>query len=55
MNYQPYWALASHLYKQVNRQEDVHAAYSHAIGLSSDVLVRQFLSRKISEIEIRHR
>jgi RNA polymerase sigma-70 factor (ECF subfamily) len=55
VNYQPYWALSGHLYKQMNRQEDARSAYGRAIGLSSDVPVRQFLSRKASEVETRHR
>ncbi|RED83231.1 RNA polymerase sigma factor [Cohnella phaseoli] len=50
VNYQPYWALAGHLYKQMNRKEDAYSAYSLAIGLSTDVSVRQFLSRQASEI-----
>ncbi|WP_249863067.1 RNA polymerase sigma factor [Paenibacillus konkukensis] len=48
VNYQPYWALAGHLYKRMNRIEDARSAYSHAIGLSTDVSVRQFLSRQAS-------
>ncbi|QMV42069.1 RNA polymerase sigma factor [Cohnella cholangitidis] len=55
VNYQPYWALAGHLYKRTNRQEDARSAYSRAIGLSSDAPVRQFLSRQASEIGMRHR
>ncbi len=50
VNYQPYWALAGHLYKRMNRKEDAYSAYSLAIGLSTDVSVRQFLSRQASEI-----
>ncbi len=50
VNYQPYWALAGHLYKRMNRKEDAYSAYSLAIGLSADVSVRQFLSRQASEI-----
>ncbi|QTH42760.1 RNA polymerase subunit sigma-70 [Cohnella sp. LGH] len=47
VNYQPYWALAGHLYKRMNRKEDAYSAYSLAIGLSADVSVRQFLSRQL--------
>ncbi|MNT32118.1 hypothetical protein D3C72_1679800 [compost metagenome] len=50
VNYQPYWALAGHLYKRMNRKEDARYAYSQAIGLSTDVSVRQFLSRQASAI-----
>ncbi|MBB6634192.1 RNA polymerase sigma factor [Cohnella thailandensis] len=55
VNYQPYWALAGHLYKQMNRKEEALSAYSHAIGLSTDASVRQFLSRQASEMEMRQR
>ncbi|RUS48927.1 RNA polymerase sigma factor [Cohnella sp. AR92] len=51
MNYQPYWALAGHLYKRMNRLEDALSAYSRAIGLSADASVRRFLSRQASEIK----
>ncbi|UJF33432.1 RNA polymerase sigma factor [Paenibacillus hexagrammi] len=50
VSYQPYWALAGHLYKQMNRKEDARSAYSQAIGLSTDVSVRQFLSRQAFRI-----
>jgi predicted RNA polymerase sigma factor len=55
VNYQPFWALAGHLYKRMNRKEDALSAYSRAIGLSADVSVRQFLSRQASEIKMRRR
>ncbi|QJD81720.1 hypothetical protein [Cohnella herbarum] len=50
VNYQPYWALAGHLYKRMHREEDARSAYSRAIGLSTDVSVRRFLNRQASEI-----
>ncbi|MDR6881393.1 DUF6596 domain-containing protein [Bacillus sp. 3255] len=50
INYQPYWALAGHLYKRMHRKEDALAAYSRAIGLSMDVSVRQFLNRQASDL-----
>lgn len=49
-SYQPYWAIAGHLYKRMHRIEDARSAYSRAIGLSADVSVRQFLSRQASEL-----
>ncbi|MCM3627684.1 hypothetical protein M3194_09925 [Paenibacillus glycanilyticus] len=52
-NYQPYWALAGHLYKRMNRKENALSAYSRAIGLSIDVSVRQFLNLQATEIEKR--
>ncbi|SFJ20928.1 RNA polymerase sigma-70 factor, ECF subfamily [Paenibacillus sp. UNC496MF] len=48
--YQPYWALAGHLYKRMDRREEARSAYSRAIGLSTDAAVRQFLSRQAAEI-----
>jgi Predicted RNA polymerase sigma factor containing a TPR repeat domain len=50
VNYQPYWALAGHLYKRLNRVEVARSAYSRAIGLSTDAAVRQFLDRQASEL-----
>ncbi|WP_145948212.1 RNA polymerase sigma factor [Paenibacillus sp. Y412MC10] len=50
VSYQPYWALAGHLYKRMQRKEDAHLAYSRAIGLSTDISIRQFLNRQAAEI-----
>jgi predicted RNA polymerase sigma factor len=50
VSYQPYWALAGHLYKQQQRKEEARSFYSRAIGLSTDVSIRQFLSRQAAEI-----
>ncbi|WP_433618077.1 RNA polymerase sigma factor [Paenibacillus cellulositrophicus] len=50
VSYQPYWALAGHLYKRMQRKEDAHLAYSRAIGLSPDISIRQFLNRQDAEI-----
>jgi len=52
MNYQPYWALAGHLYKRA-RREEARSAYSRAIGLCTDASVRRYLSRQAAEIEMR--
>ncbi|MFD2330933.1 RNA polymerase sigma factor [Cohnella sp. GCM10020058] len=46
-NYQPYWALAGHLYKRMRRRDEAKSAYSRAIGLSAEGAVRQFLSRQL--------
>ncbi|SFB51684.1 RNA polymerase sigma-70 factor, ECF subfamily [Cohnella sp. OV330] len=46
-NYQPYWALAGHLYKRMHRHDEAKSAYSRAIGLSAEGAVRQFLSRQL--------
>ncbi|WP_127534626.1 RNA polymerase sigma factor [Paenibacillus kobensis] len=50
VNYQPYWALAGHLYKQMHREEEARSAYSRAIGLSTDASVRHFLQRQDAKI-----
>ncbi|PQP86447.1 RNA polymerase sigma factor [Paenibacillus sp. AR247] len=50
VSYQPYWALAGHLYKRMQRKEDARLAYSRAIGLSTDISIRQFLNRQDAEI-----
>jgi RNA polymerase sigma-70 factor (ECF subfamily) len=52
VNYQPYWALAGHLYKRMNRLEEARSAYSRAIGLSTDVAVRQFLNERMHALII---
>jgi RNA polymerase sigma-70 factor (ECF subfamily) len=43
-SYQPYWALAGHLLKGMQRHTDARAAYSRAIGLCEDPAVREFLA-----------
>ncbi|WP_248925637.1 RNA polymerase sigma factor [Paenibacillus hamazuiensis] len=48
-SYQPYWALAAHLFKRLRRDEDAHAAYSRAIGLCTDPSVRDFLQRQAGQ------
>ncbi|MDQ6704741.1 MAG: RNA polymerase subunit sigma-70 [Acidobacteriota bacterium] len=45
-SYQPYWALAGHLLKSMQRSEDAAAAYSRAIGLCEDPAMREFLTRQ---------
>ncbi|MET3293233.1 UNVERIFIED_CONTAM: putative RNA polymerase sigma factor [Brevibacillus sp. OAP136] len=46
MNYQPYWALAAHLYKKMEKVEEARTAYSRAIGLCDDDSVKQFLQQQ---------
>ena len=41
--YQPYWAVAAHLLKRMQRTSDAAAAYSRAIGLCEDPATREFL------------
>jgi RNA polymerase sigma-70 factor (ECF subfamily) len=42
-SYQPYWAVAAHLLKRMQRASDAQAAYSRAIGLCEDSETREFL------------
>jgi RNA polymerase sigma-70 factor (ECF subfamily) len=45
-SYQPYWAVAAHLLKRMQRASDAQAAYSRAIGLCEDPAMREFLIRQ---------
>lgn len=49
INYQPFWALSGHLYTQMRRHDEADAAFSRAIGLSSDASVREFLKQQSGE------
>ena len=42
-NYQPYWALKAYLLKQIGCNSEAQQAYSHAIGLTEDAAIREFL------------
>jgi RNA polymerase sigma-70 factor (ECF subfamily) len=48
-SYQPYWALAAHLFKRLQRSEEAIAAYSHAIGLCTDPSMREFLAKQAQQ------
>jgi predicted RNA polymerase sigma factor len=50
VSYQPYWALAAHLNKQLGRNKEAKEDYSRAIGLSEDPSVRQFLSYQAKQL-----
>ena len=45
-DYQPYWALAAHLLKRMQRLDEAAEAYSRAIGLCEDPATREFLARQ---------
>ena len=47
--YQPYWALAAHLLRQLRREDEARAAYARAIGLCEDEAVRAFLMKRARE------
>lgn len=45
-SYQPYWALAAHLFERLGRTDDSRAARERAIGLCEDPAMRAFLLRR---------
>jgi RNA polymerase sigma-70 factor (ECF subfamily) len=49
-SYQPYWALAAHLLRRMQRLEEALAAYNRAIGLCEDSVMREFLTEKAAEV-----
>ena len=49
--YQPYWALRAHLLKRLGRVSDAKEAYAHAIGVSEDMAVRDFLVGQASALD----
>jgi len=42
-NYQPFWALKAHLLKHSGRKSEAQYAYTRAIGLTEDPVIREFL------------
>lgn len=42
-SYQPYWALKAHLLQQLGYETEAQQSYTHAMGLTEDVAVREFL------------
>ncbi len=44
--YQPYWAVAAHLLKRLQRYKEAATAYSNAIGLCEDPAMRNFLAQQ---------
>jgi predicted RNA polymerase sigma factor len=49
-NYQPYWALAAHLFKRMQRFEEAKTAYNRAIELCEDTSMREFLVQQASQM-----
>ncbi len=49
-SYQPYWALAAHLLKRLQRAPEARAAYERALGLCADRAMREFLARQAAEL-----
>ncbi len=50
-SYQPYWALAAHLLKRMQKTENAAAAYSRAIGLCEEEAVREFLANCLHQMK----
>ena len=48
--YQPYWALAAHLFGQLRRTDEARDAYDRAIGLCADDAMRQFLIGRAAQL-----
>lgn len=48
--YQPYWAARGHLYALAGDKAEAHAAYTMAIGLSTDEAVRAYLRGKLQAL-----
>jgi predicted RNA polymerase sigma factor len=44
--YQPYWAVAAHLLRRLQRSAEADDAYRRAIGLCEDPAMRDFLARQ---------
>ncbi len=49
-SYQPYWALAAHLLKRLQRAPEARVAYERALGLCADPAMREFLVRQAAEL-----
>lgn len=49
-NYQPYWAVAAHLFMRTGSDKEARIAYSRAIGLSTDSSIREFLKRQAGHV-----
>jgi RNA polymerase sigma-70 factor (ECF subfamily) len=45
LSYQPYWAVRAHVLARLGDPGAARDSYSHAIGLSEDRRVREFLIR----------
>jgi RNA polymerase sigma-70 factor (ECF subfamily) len=50
-NYQPYWALKAHLFKQLGAKSEAKQAYARAIGLTEDSAIREFLLKQSLPLE----
>lgn len=48
--YQPYWSLRAHVLKRLGKIAEARDAYVHAVGLSEDAAVRDFLTAQASAL-----
>lgn len=51
--YQAYWAVRAHILGQLHQHDDARDAYQHAIGLCEDDASREFLRRRMQQLEDR--
>lgn len=49
-DYQPYWALAAHVLRLMDRREEARSAYECAIGLCEDSATREFLTQQAKQL-----
>lgn len=49
-SYQPYWALAAHLYETLGRLGEARSAYERAIGLCENAPMREFLIQRAAAL-----
>lgn len=50
-DYQPYWAARGHLFALAGDKDQAHAAFTMAIGLSTDDAVRAYLRGKLQALQ----
>ncbi len=50
--YQPYWAARAELLAQAGNTDQSRVAYTHAIGLTVDPSVRQFLTQRLEGVAV---
>ncbi len=51
-NYQPYWVLRAYLLKQLGYRTQAIKAYTRAIGLTEDAVIRNFLIQQLELVTI---
>jgi RNA polymerase sigma-70 factor (ECF subfamily) len=50
-DYQPYWAARGHIFALAGDKDEAHAAFTMAIGLSTDEAVRAYLRKKLEALQ----